>query len=325
MALKIHFTAADLARVRVAAEPDPLWEVLLGVHALQVRDPGPVLSRWRTRTGRPRSGRHLAAIAPARGYSPDFLTPAESTGGLAAGLDAVRATPRTRLKSELTLLADGRPMAPWTRELASGKLLRELTSTLAAFHRETIAPHAELLAEAVQDDRRLRARALLDSGVDGLLTGLHPLLTRSGDALVLHGTHVTGDLHLDGRGVRLVPSFFCHGAPTVLADPALPPVIVYPMALDPRKYPFGHAPATDPSAALATLLGKTRAHLLTAAAGGRTTTELSRRVGVSPASASYHASILRSAGLLTSHREGTMVRHCLTDLGSGLLRNVSRT
>lgn len=176
-----------------------------------------------------------------------------------------------------------------------------------------------------QNDRRLRARALLDSGVDGLLTGLHPLLTRSGDALVLHGTHVTGDLHLDGRGVRLVPSFFCHGAPTVLADPALPPVIVYPMALDPRKYPFGHAPATDPSAALATLLGKTRAHLLTAAAGGRTTTELSRRVGVSPASASYHASILRSAGLLTSHREGTMVRHCLTDLGSGLLRNVSRT
>src|SRR5438876_12229110 len=37
------------------------------------------------------------------------------------------------------------------------------------------------------------------------------------------------DLRLDGRGLRLVPSFFCRGTPVALADPELPPTLVYPL------------------------------------------------------------------------------------------------
>ena len=33
--LRIHFTAEDLTRVRVRADPHPLWEVLLSLHLLQ--------------------------------------------------------------------------------------------------------------------------------------------------------------------------------------------------------------------------------------------------------------------------------------------------
>ncbi len=40
---------------------------------------------------------------------------------------------------------------------------------------------------------------------------------------------VDRDLHLEGRGLRLVPSYLCRGTPTAFADPALPPTIVYPV------------------------------------------------------------------------------------------------
>jgi hypothetical protein len=32
---RVHFECADLARTTIAQEPDPLWEVLLGLHVLQ--------------------------------------------------------------------------------------------------------------------------------------------------------------------------------------------------------------------------------------------------------------------------------------------------
>ena len=42
------------------------------------------------------------------------------------------------------------------------------------------------------------------------------------------------DLHLDGRGLLLVPSFFCVGAPVKYFDDDLPPTLVYPITHDPR-------------------------------------------------------------------------------------------
>lgn len=35
--LRIHFTDADLARTRMAAAPDPLWEIATSLHRLQSR------------------------------------------------------------------------------------------------------------------------------------------------------------------------------------------------------------------------------------------------------------------------------------------------
>ncbi|MFD9892714.1 helix-turn-helix domain-containing protein [Amycolatopsis sp. NPDC059027] len=70
---------------------------------------------------------------------------------------------------------------------------------------------------------------------------------------------------------------------------------------------------------LSALLGVTRARVLEATEAGCTTTELSRRVGVSAASASYHASILRAAGLIATRRTGIAVRHEITVLGAHLL------
>ncbi len=49
------------------------------------------------------------------------------------------------------------------------------------------------------------------------------------------------------------------------------------------------------------------------------------RVGVSLASASQHAAVLRNAGLVSTVRMGGAVLHTLTPLGSTLLRSDSLT
>jgi DNA-binding transcriptional ArsR family regulator len=73
---------------------------------------------------------------------------------------------------------------------------------------------------------------------------------------------------------------------------------------------------------LAALLGRTRAAVLEAAVLGCTTGELSRRLDISPASASEHTAVLRKARLLTSRRNGPAVHHRPTPLGLTLLGEV---
>ena len=83
---------------------------------------------------------------------------------------------------------------------------------------------------------------------------------------------------------------------------------------------YGRAlPGQDEETALAALVGRNRAAVLRTIADGCSTTELAGRVGISLAAASQHASVLRDAGLITTHRQGSAVLHVLTPLGAELL------
>ena len=96
MGVRIHFGCADLARTTIEREPDPLWEVLLGMHMLQRMTGRLIFGPWRQRAQARLTGLERELLAPPVGYSPDFLTPAESADGLDAGLAAVAATPQAR-------------------------------------------------------------------------------------------------------------------------------------------------------------------------------------------------------------------------------------
>ena len=126
---------------------------------------------------------------------------------------------------------------------------------------------------------------------------------------------VDQEMRLDGRGLLLVPSYFCWRYPVTLADPDLPPVLVYPAERAQR-------PAAAPSdhRALAALLGGTRAAALAAIGDGCSTTELARRIGISAAAASQHATVLRNAGLIASHRQRNTMLHSVTSLGASVLQ-----
>lgn len=297
-ALRIHFSQDDLARISVAGAPDVMWEILLSLHMLQSKA---AFEHWRHRVGD--RGRRLYHLAPPQGYSPDFLTPDHAVASVADGIDRVRATPRARLRRELAVLSAERHQPHSTRLLAQGdrRTMHDLGTALRGYHEHAIAPYWPTIEERLSAEQANRKRHL-DAPVR-LFAALNPHLTWRAPVLELTGGHVSGDLHLDGRGLVLIPSFFCWHAPTVLADPALRPVLVYPVPHE--------AVEPEPSAELIALLGPTRARIL-ANADGTSTTELARLAGTSPATTSYHLGILRDARLVSTERTGTSVRHLLT-------------
>ncbi|RGC69608.1 Helix-turn-helix domain protein [Micromonospora sp. MW-13] len=328
--LKIYFSPDDILRTRVAPGADPLWELILSVHVLQVRSRDPLTSGWRrgvSRELRRHVGKEqlrlLFTLNPGQGYFPDFLTPHDSVQGLEAGLDAVRSTPVPLLHRDLTRLVAGHPLPPSAAALARGEpeLLRQLTDSMEQYRALALSPYWPHIQAAVEADRARRARALLDRGVEGLLAGLRPMARWESGVLEIHGYPDSRELHLDGRGLLLVPSFFCASTPVALLDPALPPVLVYPVdRLGGLAHTAGAGGATGSGReALAALLGRTRAAVLEATDEGCTTGEVARRLRISPAAASQHATVLRNAGLLVSHRDRNTVLHTLTPLGRAIL------
>ncbi|UUV30840.1 helix-turn-helix domain-containing protein [Amycolatopsis roodepoortensis] len=314
--LRIHFTDRDLARVRVAAAPDPLWETVLAMQKLTL-DGIPAFARWRRRV---REGlrerdtrtavRFLQTIAPPARYFPDFLTPDESEGGLKAGLAALRGTPADRLGREVGLMAQHRRLPSWTHGLAAGTALDQVAEALRIAHDTLVAPQWTTVRTQVDTDRAVRSRLAGESGALGLLESLRPAFRWEAPVLTVRYP-IDRDLHLRGRGIRLVPSYFCWDTPVALADDGLPPVLVFPVSHE-------HEPAPLPKH-LATLLGRTRAAVLYAVAGCPTSGELADRLGISAAAVSRHTTVLRDAGLITSRRHGAVVLHNLTPVGAALL------
>jgi DNA-binding transcriptional ArsR family regulator len=323
--LRIHFTTEDLVRTRVAPGPDPLWETALSLTQLQTRKGAVVFDRWRGET-RARlaalgdAPRVLLPLVPPTGYFPDFLTPAEGSGGVEAGLEALRATPKPRLDDELRMLADHRRLPTWTEALVDrdGKALALLADAVRVFHDAAIAPEWSRIETHVEADRGVRAQALLAEGPEGLLRSLGAGMRWRAPVLEVDYP-VDRDLVLGGRGLLLMPSFFNWGRPVTLQNEDLRPVLVYSTS----EQVLNSDRTSD--RALVALLGRTRATVLQSVRTGATTAELARRVGTSQASASRHATVLREAGLLTTQRRGNTVLHTLTPLGVDLLNRTGST
>ncbi|MGW5163090.1 ArsR/SmtB family transcription factor [Nonomuraea wenchangensis] len=323
--LRIHFTAADLARVTLADQPDPLWEVVFTRFRLRDRMRPLTFRPWFSalhaepaRTARMRPGALLLdVLAPAGPYFPDFLTPYEAGRGLGHGLEALRRTPRRRLATELGRLARHRPLPGWARPLAEGDAgtLGGLADALCDYHAAAVAPFQESIDAAFAADRESRVRDVLGGGVEALLAGLGPLMRWTPPVLEVDYV-VDQDLALDGRGLRLVPSYFCQRTPLSMADPGLPPVLIYPIQ---QRHRWRPAARRAGAAGLSALMGASRSAALQALDHGATTTQLARMLGVSPATASRHATVLREAGLIETRRDGTAVLHTRTPLGTALL------
>jgi DNA-binding transcriptional ArsR family regulator len=318
------FTSEDIARTRIAPRSDPLWELILAIHMLR-RQPGDLLfTHWRRQAQHTlraaNLGDHLSlllTLIPHLGYFPDFLNPIDALHGLEEGLEAIRSTPRPTLHNEIDHLAQSRHLPPSARPIAAGDptALIELTNTMQTCYDLTIRPHHRSIHTTLDRDRQLRMKALADQGVHGLFDSLHPMVRWSANELQIPG-HRHQELRLDGRGLLLIPAYFCISAPITLFDPSLPPVLIYPAQHHPDTLPArDHAPR----AALAALLGATLNTI--SVRRTTTTTDLARHLTISTASVSEHTTVLRNAGLITSHRDRNRMLHQPTPLGHALLEN----
>ncbi|MPY64310.1 helix-turn-helix domain-containing protein [Streptomyces spongiae] len=320
--LRIHFTSEDYPRIQLARNPDPMWEIVCSLHRLQTKRGRWAFADWHRTTRETLAGtqlgdavrRLLVPLVPLARYFPDFLTPFEASDGLDQALAAIVDTPAARVAHEVDLLDQANSAPTWAPALVDRTAREELAKVLRAYHEAVVAPHHDRIRAMFSGERALRARETLDAGIGALLGGLSPAVRWQPP--VLHVDYVQDrDLYLGGRGLRLVPSYFCWRTPVSLADPTLRPVLVYP--LHGSRLPTPEGP---PEASLSALLGRTRAAALRALALGATTSELARSLGVSPATATHHATVLRDAGLVMSQRRHNTVLHTLTPLGAALLR-----
>lgn len=325
--LRVHFTLDDLARTRVLGEPLPLWEVLLSLHMLQTRQGVLVFDGWRraaraalrpfTRTFMSA----LVALARPRGYSPDFLTPPIESAGLDDALEAFLGTARGALRADIGVLAAETHLPAWARRVGEGDVgtLRQLADAIRLYHRTVLGPYWATIGTHIRENRAQRAALAVSGGLGQVLSTLHSGATWNGQVLELPYP-VDQDLRLDGRGLTLVPSFFCWQNPITLADPHRPPTLVYPVE---HNLGWGTTAVDGPPSqgSLVALLGRTRATVLLTIAERPhvNTTELAAALGTSPASASQHATVLREAGLVTTRRHRGSALHILSTRGTVLL------
>ncbi|SMD19526.1 winged helix-turn-helix domain-containing protein [Kibdelosporangium aridum] len=324
--LRIHFTAADLMRIRIRTEPDPLWEVLLSLHVLQTGHGAVVFDGWRRdvrRVLRP-SVSLLTALAPPQGFSPDFLTPDCDSADIDPGLDCLLGTSRHELRTDVDKLAAETPVPAWASLLADGDLvvLQEIATAIKAYYATALQPYWPSIRTHIRADRDRRADLATDRGFENLLATLHPAMRWRAPVLEVDYP-VDQDLHLDGRGLVLIPSFFCWRKPIKTADPTRTPVLVYPVErdLDWASGRDGDSVGSPRQESLTALLGRTRATVLKAIADTplQNTSALAKSAGISLSGASQHVTVLRDAGLVVTHRHNGAAVHKLSPRGAVLL------
>lgn len=322
--LRLHLSDADVARVRIKAGPAPLTETVLSLEALRNRQEWLGLQAWRLAARQILSPRWrvLTELVQPDHLWPEFLAPRSASPDVTDGLELLRATPSSRIGAAMRRLARLRRLTPDAAHLARGdaQCLTRLADAASAYFQAAIAPHWQAIRAVGEADVASRARTLAAGGVHALLSTLHPTVIWREPILHLP-SHLDADIRLRGQGLTLVPSFFNRTTAIGVPDQGMP-LLVYPIVFDlPTVARIWH-PVNDDNG-LTKLLGRTRARALEVTASGCTTGELARRVGISPATASEHISVLRQAGLIVTNRHHNFAVHTITQLGQLLLRSTS--
>ena len=323
---RFNFTADDVARIRFSQAPAPVVETVLvmaGLRCLAAGRVRPGTGQWlrEARRAFPATARPLLDLLKPGGAWPDFLD--AFAPDLREGLEEVRATPPAILRSELSQNWQDRPGRPptWIRNLADGdrESIELVVRALRDLHQAVVAPRWDSALTVYHADLARRIAVLAAGGHEELFGTLHPWLRWRESGLDRPG--FDGEYDLQGLGLVLLPSPFWTGEPlfSISDDGVRPNVLIY--AAQPDGYLSAEGPVETPVGGdrLAALLGPTRAAVLRALAAPRGTAELADVVGISPASASEHAKVLRESFLIETHRDGRAVRHSLTGLGRTLL------
>jgi DNA-binding transcriptional ArsR family regulator len=239
---------------------------------------------------------------------PDLLTPKPVAGPAnrvwARQLEMTRDTSPEAVVAQLELCPD--VISP-----DAGAFARRAANGLNVFWRHAIADSWPGLHERLRADLTVRAETMATHGIGALFGTLSPKVCWTGSGLTVYNV-ADFEVHLAGAELVL--------APTVLAWPE-----VWSQLTDPAdaslSYPalgVGSKAPPDGDGPLGRLVGNTRALLLRDLNVPRSTTELSARHGLAPATVSYHLRVLHGSGLVTRSRDRRTVLYRRTEQGAAL-------
>lgn len=191
----------------------------------------------------------------------------------------------------------------------------ELAAQMGIFWSAALEPWWDRMSAFLESEIAARARRLVTTGGAAAFTDLDP--TVSWDRRILSVTAVRmapRTVHLDGRGLLLLPSVLAFGAWPRVDAPWEPALTYQPPGI-------GDVWRRDSAAgaALAHLIGRRRASLLAALDRPESTLELAERTGWSPGGVSSHLGVLLRAGLVARRRAGREVYYSRTATGDTLV------
>lgn len=314
----------DLLAVRFACSP--VWETQAAVRTFADARARAQHEPWH-RLARERALRldlaPLLAVQPIRGYVPDFLAPPPQTARprLRDQLAEIRATPPARVAHELERCLETVEGEQYRRLL--GSYLSEparardlLANRLNEAWTELVAPFWIRVRALLDREIEQRSRTLARHGLRRMLEELHPRIRWTTRGLSC-ADRTRRTVEIDERGLVLMPSVYLWPKVAAIVDEPWLPTIAYPAR---GVGELWRTPSPSP-AALARLLGRTRALVLASLDQPLSTTTLAALLELSPAGASRHLLALRDAGLVSAARHGHEVRYRRTRLGSALLRS----
>lgn len=320
--INFRFSVDDIARTRFAISP--MWETAAAIRAL--RNPSALALHlpWVKRI-RPKL-RELdlslpLALLPRKGYIADFLTPPPSTplASFEDELELVRTTPADLIRHDVgVLLSDGIPREQLQPYLDDPRgTVERLAEVLRRFWEVALKQDWPRIQAVLEADIAYRSRRLAQGGLAKLFADLHPEVewTQGEGKLSVHRPCAIPNLPLDGKGLLLVPSAFSSQHTAAMTEAPWQPTLIYPA----RGIGLLWESAPTPPDALAKVLGQGRAAVLADLDAPRTTTELARRLGMSPGGVSQHLAALRDAGLVSAQRNGRSVLYCRSPLADELV------
>lgn len=324
--ITIHTSPDDLSELRFAFSP--LTELIMSVKVLRDPTRHALHIPWVTRT-RPLVEELdislLVSLVAGVGYIPDFLTPPPDGPfpDFEAELGRVAATPTDEVIREVTSYArhleenGGGPLPEAARLLlddpASG--LSRLVAALRSYWDAALDEHWARIRTLLEGDVLYRARRLALEGAEGLFQDLHQVVSWK-DGNLLLDKKFDAEVWLNGRGLVFVPSAFSWPELSVIIEEPWQPTILFPPRGVANLWETDGA-TTDSS--LDALLGRTRAAIVRSLDVPMTTSELARRVGVTPGAVSQQLGQLRRAGVIEAQRTGRGVYSRLTPLGTSLV------
>lgn len=312
----------DLGEVRFAISP--LNELVLSLRTL--RDPGrfPLQLPWLRATEAARAELPLdllRALTNEALWSPDFLTPRPYTplGRIDAEFAALTGTPAAVVRADLVAVHPAE-LPPVLRGRPE-KVLDRVLAALRAYWEACFAPYWPRMRSVLEADVVHRGRVMAQAGLAAMFADLDPHVRLDGAVVSVRlRANLAYRTSTAGRGLTLAPSLFSRRA-TAPISAVEPPQIMYPARGLATLWETETSPSAD---ALAGLIGRGRAGLMGLLETPASSTDLARRLGVTPTAVNQHLRALRAAGLLASARHGRSVLYHRSDLGDSLVRGSGR-